>query len=214
MKFEKISEDKIRITLTSKDLQDKSIDLHTFMANPIESQELFLDMLDEAEERVGFNVKDYNLRIEAVVMSDESFILTITRVNAPKVAVPKIKKKFTGRRKKTDINSSHAIYCFNTFDDYCNFLDAIHTCSNSIHNIAKSAVLYKYRNSYYLVLSNINLNNPNKLIFYSYITEFAKYTNNSDLFVCKLKEVGNIVIKNNALKFNFSNTVKNKTNKN
>ena len=100
MKFEKISEDKIRITLTSKDLQDKSIDFHTFMVNPIESQELFLDMLDEAEEKVGFDVKDYNLRIEAVVMSDESFILTITRVNAPKVAVPKIKKKFTENRNK------------------------------------------------------------------------------------------------------------------
>ncbi len=205
MKFEKINDDKIRITLTSKDLQEKSIDFHTFMANPIESQELFLDMLDEAEEKVGFDVKDYNLRIEAVVMSDESFILTITRVNTPKVTTPKLKKKFTVRRKKADLNSSHAVYCFSTFDDYCNFLEAIHTCSNSIHNIAKSAVLYQYRNSYYLVLSNINLNNPSKLVFYSYITEFARYTNNSNLFVCKLKEVGNIIIKNNALKFCFGN---------
>lgn len=210
MKFEKINDDKIRITLTSQDLQDKSIDFHTFMANPIESQELFLDMLDEAEAKVGFDVKDYNLRIEAVAMLDESFILTITRVNAPRVATPKVKKKFTVRKKKTDINSSHAVYCFNTFDDYYNFLEAIHTCSSSIHNIAKSAVLYKYRNSYYLVLSNINLNNPNKLIFYSYITEFARYTNNSNLFVCKLKEVGNVVIKNNALKFSFGCTSKNK----
>lgn len=205
MKFEKINDDKLRITLTSKDLQDKSIDFHTFMANPIESQELFLDMLDEAEEKVGFDVKDYNLRIEAVVMSDESFILTITRVNTPKVATPKVKKKFTVRRKKADLNSTHAIYCFNTFDDYCNFLEAIHTCSHSIHNIAKSAVLYQYRSNYYLVLSNINLNNPSKLAFYSYITEFARYTNNSNLFVYKLKEVGNIVIKNNALKFYFGN---------
>ena len=121
MKFEKINDDKIRITLTSKDLQDKSIDFHTFMANPIESQELFLDMLDEAEEKVGFDVKDYNLRIEAVVMGDESFILTITRVTAPKVATPKIKKKFTAKRKSTDINSSHAIYCFNTFNYYYRF---------------------------------------------------------------------------------------------
>ena len=208
MKFEKINDDKIRITLTSKDLQDKSIDFHTFMANPIESQELFLDMLDEAEEKVGFDVKDYNLRIEAVVMGDESFILTITRVTAPKVATPKIKKKFTAKRKNTDINTSHAIYCFNTFDDYCNFLEAINSCSSSIHSIAKNAVLYKYRSCYYLVLSNINLNNPNKLTFYSYITEFARYTNNSNLFVCKLKEVGNVVIRNNALKFTFGNIAK------
>ena len=193
MKFEKINDDKIRIIVTSKDLQDKSIDFHDFMANPIESQEIFLNMLDEAEEKVGFDAKDYNLRIEAIVMSDESFILTITRVSSPKVATPKIKRKFT------------AIYCFSTFEDYCNFLDAIHSCSGSIHNIAKSAILYKYRSSYYLVLSNINLKHPNKLIFNSYITEFARYTNNSDLFVCKLKEVGDLIIKNNALKFCLGN---------
>jgi len=46
MKFEKINDDKIRIIVTSKDLQDKSIDFHDFMANPIESQEIFLNMLD------------------------------------------------------------------------------------------------------------------------------------------------------------------------
>lgn len=204
MKFEKINENKIRIILTSNDLKEKSIDFHTFMSNPLESQELFLDMLDEAEEKVGFDAKDYNLRIEAIVMSDESFIFTITRVNSKNVVSPKIKKKFTVRRKSTDINALHAIYRFNSFDDYCNFLDAIHTCSNSIHNIAKSAILYKYRSSYYLVLSQININNPNKLIFYSYITEFARYTNNSNLFVCKLKEVGSVIIKHNALKFSFS----------
>lgn len=208
MKFEKINDDKIRIIVTSKDLQDKSIDFHAFMANPIESQEIFLDMLDEAEEKVGFDSKDYNLRIEAIVMSDESFILTITRVSAPKVAIPKIKRKFTAKRKFTDSNISSAIYCFNTFEDYCNFLDAIHSYSGSISNIAKSAILYKYRNSYYLVLSNINLKHPNKLIFNSYITEFAKYINNSDLFVCKLREVGDLIIKNNALRFCFGNKSK------
>lgn len=162
-------------------------------------------MLDRSREKVGFDAKDYNLRIEAIVMSDESFILTITRVSSPKVATPKIKRKFTAKRKFTDTNTSNAIYCFSTFEDYCNFLDAIHSCSGSIHNIAKSAILYKYRSSYYLVLSNINLKHPNKLIFNSYITEFARYTNNSDLFVCKLKEVGDLIIKNNALKFCLGN---------
>lgn len=209
MKFEKINDDKIRIIVTSKDLQDKSIDFHAFMANPIESQEIFLNMLDEAEEKIGFDAKDYNLRIEAVVMSDESFILTITRVSTPKVAIPKIKRKFTAKRKVTDVNTSNAIYCFNTFEDYCNFLDAIHSCSSSIHNLAKTAVLYSYKNNYYLVLSNIDLKHPNKLIFQSYITEFARYTNNSDLFICKLREVGNLIIKNNALKFCFGSKFKN-----
>jgi len=47
---------------------------------------------------------------------------------------------------------------------------------------------------------NINLNYKNILKFYSCITEFASYINNSELFISKLCECGQLVIKNNALK--------------
>ena len=78
MKFEKHNENKIRITLNTQDLVDKNIDFHSFMSNSQESQNLFLDMLDEAEKKIGFVTKDYKLRIEALAMSDGNFILTIT----------------------------------------------------------------------------------------------------------------------------------------
>lgn len=45
MKFEKISENKIKITLTSQDLKDKNIDFHSFMSNTLEKQDLFWDIL-------------------------------------------------------------------------------------------------------------------------------------------------------------------------
>lgn len=64
MKFEKLSENKIKITLTSQDLKDKNIDFHSFMSNPLEKQDLFLDILEEAEEEIGFEFKDYPVRIE------------------------------------------------------------------------------------------------------------------------------------------------------
>ncbi len=35
MRFEKLNEDKIRITLTVDDLSEKNIDLHTFMTDSI-----------------------------------------------------------------------------------------------------------------------------------------------------------------------------------
>lgn len=52
MKIEKIAENKIRIILDSHDLEEKNIDLHTFMSDSIESQDLFYDMLDKAEKEV------------------------------------------------------------------------------------------------------------------------------------------------------------------
>lgn len=79
MKFEKLNEDKIRITLSSQDLVEKDIDFHSFMSNSIKSQDLFLDILEEAEKKVGFVTKDYKVRIEALAMNDGNFIFTVTR---------------------------------------------------------------------------------------------------------------------------------------
>ena len=59
MRFEKLNEDKIRITLSHDDLVKKDIDFHSFMSNSIESQALFFDMLEEAEKEIGFVTKDY-----------------------------------------------------------------------------------------------------------------------------------------------------------
>ena len=70
MQIEKITENKIRITLNIEDLLEKNIDLHTFMSNSIESQDLFYDMLDKAEKEIGFKTKDYKLMIEALAVPE------------------------------------------------------------------------------------------------------------------------------------------------
>ena len=65
MRIEKITENKIRIIL--------NIDLHSFMSNSIESQDLFYDMLDKAEKEIGFKTKDYKLMIEALAVPERKF---------------------------------------------------------------------------------------------------------------------------------------------
>lgn len=69
-----------------------------------------------------------------------------------------------------------------------------------INNIAKSIILYEYKNTYYLVFRNINLNYPYLKKLCSFITEFATYKNNSDLFITKLVESGKVIIKHNAIR--------------
>lgn len=70
MRIEKITDNKIRITLNIEDLKEKNMDLHSFMANSFESQSLFLDMLEEADKEVGFKTDNYRLMIEAIATSD------------------------------------------------------------------------------------------------------------------------------------------------
>ena len=55
MKIEKLTENKIRIILNLEDLKENNIDVQSFMSNSIESQNLFINILDKAEHEVGFS---------------------------------------------------------------------------------------------------------------------------------------------------------------
>lgn len=202
MKFEKLNENKIRITLSSQDLIDKNIDFNSFMSNSIETQDLFFDMLEEAEQKVGFITKDYKIKIEALAMADGNFILTITRFdNLEKKENPLTykNKKIKVKRKSTKLNSENLVYTFNTFDDFYLFSMNVKNIKN-LGTIAKSVVLYTYNSQYFLLLSKLNIEHANIKSFCNSITEFGSYVNNSDLFSSKLSERGKIVIKNNAIK--------------
>ena len=214
MKFEKLNENKIKIIVSMKDLEDKDISLHDFMSNSIESQELFLDLLEEAEEKVGFKTSNCKIRVEAFAMTDKDFILTITKVlpdMAKKQGNPTLRKKLKVKRKINNVESSKdLIYKFNTFDDYCNFTEyLINNNLTDASKLAKSIQLYAYNNLYYLVFHNMN-NNYNKLsTFYTSITEFGSYVLHPDLFIHKLYETGTLCVKNNALKKSFEYFIKN-----
>lgn len=121
MKFEKLNDDKIRITLNSQDLIERKIDFHSFMSNSLNSQDLFLEILEEAEKKVGFITKDYKVRIEALAMNDGDFIFTVTRLTPNKEKDPSKLNKLKVKRKNINQTNSTLIYQFNSFDDFCNF---------------------------------------------------------------------------------------------
>ena len=73
MRIEKITDNKIRIILNMQDLAENNIDLHSFMSNSLESQDLFYYVLDKAEKEVGFQTKDYKLMIEAIAAPERKF---------------------------------------------------------------------------------------------------------------------------------------------
>lgn len=200
MQFEKLSENKIRITLNLKDLEEKHIDFHSFMSNPIASQDLFFDMLKEAENKIGFVTENYQIRIEALAMSSGDFIITVTRA-LPNDNLNKspLKKKLKVKRKFLDVESPNAVYSFENYEDFYIFMKSIKNQSINIKNISKNINLYEYNNTYYLVLNNINNTNLTFKKFCALIVEFGTYVNNSDLFIRKIFENGNIIIKNSAI---------------
>ena len=207
MKFERLSENKIRITLSMRDLEEKDISFHDFMSNSLESQDLFLDMLQEAEKEVGFQTRNCKVKIEAFAMTEDDFILTITRVlpeNPKKRGIASPRRTVKAKRKTNCLQYTYLIYKFRSFDDYCNFIEFL--LKNNLkdsYKIAKEISVYIYGNIYYLVLTDLNAEYRKITKFLTSITEFGSYVANPELFVHKINETGIIFLKNNAFKKSF-----------
>ncbi len=201
MKIEKLNENKIRITLNIDDLNERKIDFHSFMSNSIESQDIFLDMLDKANREVGFNTDNCRLMIEAVALKDGHFVLTVTKFETNDEILPIKKKNLHIKRKSQALNSGKNIYSFESFDTFCDFCvflrDTLH--KNDFSKLFKSSDLYEYDSNYYLVLSDIDMSSPDLKYICSSITEFAHFVNSSELFESKLKEYGKLIIKSSAI---------------
>ena len=81
MRIERIGENKIRIFVSYDDLEERDIDLDAFNYNSPETQELFWDLMEQAELELGFEAQESQLCIEAVSDVEHGFVITITRVD-------------------------------------------------------------------------------------------------------------------------------------
>ncbi len=187
MKIEKINDDKIKITFDYIDLQENNIDFHSFMANSTQSQALFLKILDQAEESLGFNTDQYKLEINTLALSNGIFILIVTRLQ--KETKKKVVRVHTKRKSNTN-NPTFSIYKFNSFDNFISFCQFI--VKNSDVNLLKvlenNNSLFKYNSQYFFAISTTTMNITQKEFLFSCITEFAKFVTNSKTFLAKLKE--------------------------
>ncbi len=202
MRFEKLSNDKIRIILDLQDLEDNDIDYQSFMSNSSDSQKLFMEILDEAEEQIGFITKDYKLMIEALATIDGDFIITVTR-SLPDFDITSAYKKRTikAKRKSNKLTTDTIIYEFNNFDDIFDFVLLLKNLNISgLTTFTKDFALYTYKDNYYLVMDNIDKNFEDIKTFLCALTEFGKSINNSNLFKSRLNEYGTLLVKNNFYK--------------
>ena len=204
MKFQKLSENKLKIFLSNDELPNSN-NFDDFISDSSEAKHSFIEILEKAYNEVGFDSRDYKIKIDAAAMKNGSFVFTVTKLvkikNAKKTAIPK-------KISKTD-DSDLVIYKFDSFDDFCNFCNNLKRKNiSNIKLFAKKIELYFYINNYYLLIRNVNKLYEETGLFYSSITEFCKYYSSKELFVSVLKEKGKLIIKNNAIDIcqkNFSN---------
>lgn len=196
MHIEKLDENQIRIFLDIYDLKSKNVDLHSFMSNNSEAQNLISELLDIAENQVGFKPGNSSLAIEALACLNGKFVLTITKISSESIYSSKIpNQNFLPK------DSKPYIFAFNSFDDFCDFCNYIYTSFNNTYlNFLKNCSLVLLGNIYYLVLNSNCLDIPNYNDFNLNIYEFASFVKNENFIENKLREFGKVII--NASKIN------------
>lgn len=199
MKIEKLNENKIKIVFNNKDLEENQITIHSFMSNSIENQALFLNILDIAEKEVGFVTDNYQIAIEALTQNKDDFTLIISRFNNI------IKKTYTPKlhasRKLYRLENNISLFKFHSFETFLEFSKFILKNFPEINSILDGKnSLYKFDNTYFLVIDKIFFNK--KLLFKTtcILSEFCDFINISDITFLKLKEYGNIIIDKFAIK--------------
>ena len=200
MRIEKLNEDKIRIFFNIDDLIEKDIDLHSFMSDSMETQGLFLDMLDKAETELGFNTKNYKLIIEALASSEGNFIITVTRMlPSNENGLSKKKKSVRAKIKSVTPNKLLSANAFNSFDDFCSFCTYVKNTDILAKSKLKSASLVLYNDKYYLIFSNLKLDIKEFKALYSTLTEFSSAVRNGAIFERKISEYGKVIFKKDAI---------------
>ena len=197
MKFEKISEFKLIVTISNQELLDNSNgDLDDFMANPSKARQSFLKILDQAEDEVGFHVNDSKIRIDAKSLYNGDFIFTITKL------IPRNKniKKVKPQKVPVNKNDGFLAYSFNDvehFFNFCNFLKKQKI--NRLREFCKTIELYKYNDNYVLLCSTINPTYRYIGKLYSGITEFGNFLTSQESISTLIKERGTLIIGHNAI---------------
>lgn len=164
MTFKKINENKLIITFHSVELPE-FIDLDELVSNTDDIKQIFMTLLDEAKEKVGFNAEDYTINIDTKVTLNNDIIIEVTKlVKAKKNNIKKSKneiehvdlqknlksntkasrengKSHTNVKVKPKlISKSHkiiySVYKFADLDDFINFCSFLKSSNKKI-NIKK-----------------------------------------------------------------------------
>lgn len=201
MKIERIDENKIKVTISLHDLEERNIDFDSLNYNSPATQELFWDMMEQAEIQFGFDTSDSQLVIEAIPDSIEGFIVTISRVDGDGEfeSIHKyIKNRFTkkdlrNKKRNRKLYSALVIYSFESLEDVCLLSKKIQTLYTG------ESSLFKLKSTYYLTITKNNLLLMNPKIFDNLIGEFGSKVPNIALYEGYLNEYGTRMIEYNAV---------------
>ncbi|MBO4897272.1 MAG: adaptor protein MecA [Clostridia bacterium] len=190
MKIEKISSNKIKITVTNEDMTMLGISFESFITDSPERSELFRSLIKRAESETGIVIDNSRVMIEASPHKYDGIVVFFTKLDSETESIPLPRRPKLRAKPKTEL-PKELVYAFESMEELLEFSERV--------KIGGDGDLYFFEDKYYLVLPANDETDIN-------IFEYAVL--DYDMTKAFLSEHGTLIIENNALKtidkfFNF-----------
>lgn len=219
MKIEKISDNKIKITLTIDELSERKITLKDIEKNHVKAQDLFMDLIEENNLDEEFINENTELFVEASSDNSNFFMVTITKVDYLK-ALPNYNllksNKIESKQKKNlsiksqalsetkinlkpenQYNIKSFIYKFDDFENLTMF------CKKAIQDqlFIGNNSLYKNNNSYFIIFKNSTIKKSSFINTFKLLSEYCTSYYNSTLDKSLISEKANLILDKKAIEY-------------
>ncbi|MGN7942771.1 genetic competence negative regulator [Virgibacillus sp. 6R] len=187
MRLERLNYDKIKIFLTTDDLKDRGLTKEDLWKDSLKVHQLFRDMMNEASEELGFKAHG-PIAVEVYSLHAQGMVVIVTNSQAENEIDEDFSDDYIEMQVKLDEN-------FDIIYEYDSFEDIIQCAKYLVHLQINGGMIVNYNNKYYLLL-----NDNQDIDIDNLVAILAEYGSPSTLTVHRLKEYGNIIMKDHAIK--------------
>ncbi len=184
MKIEKISYNKIKVTVTTLDMIKWGVSLDNFVQDTPQARELFRTLIKRAEFETGFSFENSRLVVEAIPSKYDGIVFFVTKVEEDAFDLPQIPKKPKVRARASRRLLDTVIF---EFPD----IEGLIECANQVGEVTVND-LYSYSDKYYLVVYEDEE-------ACTLLCEYGDRVYKEEFALPHIKEHGTLIAKGNAL---------------
>ncbi|MEH7176706.1 genetic competence negative regulator [Neobacillus vireti] len=186
MRLERLTVNKIKIFLTSDDLNDRGLSKDDIWKDSIKWHQLFHDMLEEASEEFDVDIQG-SVAVEIFSLQAQGMIMIITVEDNSEEEEEVLFDGFLEMQVRVE-GCENLLYQFESFEDIIGLSKTLFPLNVS------GGSLYSYHDCYYLLMNNLDPSMVEKVAAF-----FSEYGNPSILSTHVLSEYGNQIIENKAV---------------
>lgn len=185
MKIEKLTDNKIKVTLTTTDLIKLNIDVEQLSPDSKELHSFLFNIMDTIREETGFNPYSGQIVVEAMPSRD-GMSITVSRIQMKSKKISRDEfNSATSVKAKIKKSSLMDIFYFDSFNDLCTALGEV-----SMNDLA-DAILYQINNTYYFAVNS----DMEHIACRSVMSEFSEGHSVNTAPITYIKEHGKLIAK-------------------